>query len=76
MKRFNEGQVRDQVTLLPEGLEGWAAGVSSFGAVESLNNLTPVDVYFGPGQKILNMRREIKRKTIEQRSRNHFKQAA
>jgi len=37
MKRFNEGQVRDQVTLLPEGLEGWAAGVSSFGAVESLN---------------------------------------
>ena len=43
---------------------------------ESLDNLTPADVYFGRGQSILDMRKEIKRKTIEQRRRNHFKHAA
>jgi len=43
---------------------------------ESLDNLTPADVYFGRGQVILDMRKEIKRKTIEQRRRSHFKQAA
>ncbi len=43
---------------------------------ESLDNLTPADVYFGRGQNILHMRKEIKRKTIEQRRRNHFKMAA
>jgi len=34
------------------------------------------DVYFERGQKILDMRKEIKRRTIEQRRRNHFKAAA
>jgi len=43
---------------------------------ESLDNLTPADVYFQRGQNILDMRREIKRKTIKQRRRNHFKRAA
>jgi len=43
---------------------------------ESLDNLTPADVYFGRGQNILDMRKEIKRKTIEQRRRNHFNLAA
>ena len=43
---------------------------------ESLNNLTPADVYFGCGQRILDMRKEIKRKTIETRRRRHFKLAA
>jgi len=43
---------------------------------ESLDNLTPADVYFGRGQVILDRRKEIKRKTIEQRRRNHFKKAA
>ena len=43
---------------------------------ESLDNLTPADVYFGRGQNILDMRKEIKRKTIEHRRRNHFKMAA
>ena len=36
---------------------------------ESLDNLTPADVYFGRGQRILDMRKEIKRRTIEQRRR-------
>ena len=43
---------------------------------ESLDNLTPADVYFGRGQNILEMRKEIKRRTIEQRRRNHLKAAA
>lgn len=34
---------------------------------ESINNLTPADVYFGRGQTILLKRERIKRKTIERR---------
>ncbi len=43
---------------------------------ESLNNLTPADVYFGRGQTILLERETIKRKTIEQRRLQHAKTAA
>ena len=38
---------------------------------QSLKNLTPADVYFGRGQKILNMRERIKRDTIRQRRLQH-----
>ena len=34
---------------------------------ESLNNLTPADVYFGRGQTILLERERIKRRTIQHR---------
>jgi transposase InsO family protein len=43
---------------------------------ESLNNLTPADVYFGRGQTILLKRERIKRKTIEHRRLQHHKAAA
>ena len=43
---------------------------------ESLDNLTPADVYFGRGARILATRREIKRRTIAERRRLHFAQAA
>jgi putative transposase len=43
---------------------------------ESLNNLTPADVYVGRGQTILLEREKIKRKTIEHRRLQHFKNAA
>lgn len=43
---------------------------------ESLDNLTPADVYFGRAGRILVRRREIKRRTIEQRRRQHFNAAA
>ncbi len=43
---------------------------------ESLNNLTPADVYFGRGQSIINNRERIKRKTIEKRRLQHRKAAA
>jgi putative transposase len=41
---------------------------------ESLNNLTPADVYFKRGEKILKQREEIKQKTILQRRINHLLQ--
>jgi transposase InsO family protein len=43
---------------------------------ESLDNLTPADVYFGRSAHILKRREEIKRRTIEQRRRQHFSTAA
>ena len=43
---------------------------------ESLDNLTPADVYFGRGQTILLQRERIKRKTIEQRRLLHRQSAA
>ena len=43
---------------------------------ESLNNLTPADVYFGRAQSILNNRERIKQKTIETRRLQHRKAVA
>jgi putative transposase len=43
---------------------------------ESLNNLTPADVYLGRGPSILQQREEIKRRTIEQRRLQHHQAAA
>lgn len=43
---------------------------------ESLDNLTPADVYFGRDQRILKARCEIKRRTIAERRRLHFAKAA
>ena len=43
---------------------------------ESINNLTPADVYFGRGQTILLQRERIKHHTIAQRRLQHHRQAA
>jgi putative transposase len=43
---------------------------------ESIENLTPADVYFGRGQTILLERERIKRKTIQNRRLLHRRQAA
>ncbi|MEM8693869.1 MAG: IS3 family transposase, partial [Pseudomonadota bacterium] len=43
---------------------------------ESLQNLTPAEVYFGRGQTILRQREKIKQKTNETRSLLHRKSAA
>ena len=43
---------------------------------ESLNNLTPADVYFGRGQTILLARDRIKRTPIEHRRLQHRAAAA
>ncbi len=38
---------------------------------ESLGNLTPADVYYGRGAKILKMREEVKKQTIQKRRLQH-----
>lgn len=43
---------------------------------ESLNNLTPADVYFGRGQSILEERKRIKKLTIQNRRLQHQLKAA
>ncbi len=43
---------------------------------ESLQNLTPADVYFGRGQSILEQRERIKQKTFKQRRLQYRKHAA
>ena len=43
---------------------------------ESLENLTPADVYFGRGETILRERQRIRRQTIQQRRLMHFSHAA
>lgn len=43
---------------------------------ESLDNLTPADVYFGRAQAILTRREDIKLKTIELRRRLHLQSVA
>lgn len=43
---------------------------------ESLNNVTPADVYFGRDKAILRERAKIKKRTIQQRRLQHQKQAA
>ena len=43
---------------------------------ESINNLTPADVYFGRGKAILKQRERIKRKTMEARRLQFRKHAA
>lgn len=43
---------------------------------ERLNNLTPEDVYTGRGQAVLNRRRNIEQKTLQQRRRLYDRQNA
>ncbi|MEM7070032.1 MAG: IS3 family transposase [Pseudomonadota bacterium] len=41
---------------------------------ESLDNLTPADVYYGRGQAILDLRQQIKQQTLVQRRQTHYAQ--
>ena len=56
---------------LEQGIEEFVSYYNNCRYHESLDNLTPADVYFGRGQVILERREKIKRKTIEQRRRLH-----
>ena len=74
------GRILLENYYLPSGLErAVAAFVEHYNHCryhESLDNLTPADVYFGRANKVLNATREIKRKTIEHRRKLHFASAA
>ena len=43
---------------------------------ESLDNLTPADVYYRRGEKSLSMRQNIKRRTLERRRQLHYQRKA
>ena len=52
---------------LKEAIEAWVNYYNSERYHESLNNLTPDDIYYGRGEEILKKRQEIKEKTMEER---------
>jgi transposase InsO family protein len=41
---------------------------------ESLDNLTPADMFFGRAEQILTQREEVKRRTLQERRNHHFQQ--
>ncbi len=43
---------------------------------ESLDNLTPTNMYYRRGETVLSMRQKIKRRTLEQRHQLHYQQKA
>ena len=61
---------------LEEQIEAFVADYNHHRYHESIDNLTPADVYCGRGQIILLQRERIKRKTIEQRRLQHRRAAA
>jgi hypothetical protein len=65
----------EKIRIVLDGLRGEET-IAELCRQESINNLTPADVYFGRGQAILNQRERIKRKTIETRRLHHRKYAA
>jgi putative transposase len=40
---------------------------------ESLQNLTPADVYFGRADEVLKIRQQIKSETLKRRKREYYK---
>ena len=61
---------------LEEQIEAFVADYNHHRYHESIDNLTPADVYFGRGQTILLQRERIKRRTIAQSRLQHRRQAA
>ena len=66
---FLPGNLKNQI-------ENFVTGYNHHRYHESLNNLTPTDVYFWRGQSILNQRERIKLKTINQRRLQYRNNAA
>ena len=61
---------------LPDELKAFVDHYNHHRHHESLNNVTPADVYFGRDKAILREREKIKKRTIQQRRLQHQKQAA
>ena len=61
---------------LENQIEAFVTNYNHHRCHESIDNLTPADVYFGRGQTILLERERIKRKTIQNRRLLHRRQAA
>jgi len=61
---------------LPGDLEAFVDHYNHQRYYESINNVTPADVYFGRDKAILQQRERIKRKTLETRRLHHRQRAA
>ena len=61
---------------LPGDLEAFVDYYNHQRYHESINNVTPADVYFGRDKAILQQRERIKRKTLETRRLHHRQRAA
>jgi putative transposase len=61
---------------LPDELEAFVGHYNHQRYHESLNNVTPADVYTGRGQTILLEREKTKRRTLKLRRLQHAKSAA
>jgi len=59
---------------LESAIDGFVAYYNHERYHESLNNLTPADVYYDRGEKILSLRQKIKERTLEKRRRLHYQQ--
>ena len=65
-----------QAERIEDQIESFVADYNHRRYHESIDNLTPADVYFGRGQTILRERERIKRNTIQTRRLLHRTQAA
>jgi len=59
---------------LKEALHQFVQYYNHYRYHESLNNVTPADVYYGRQDEILKRREIIKQKTIRQRRKDYFTQ--
>ena len=57
---------------LEQAIEKWGNYYNDCRYHKSLDNLTPADVYFGRGAKILEQRKIIKQNTIKHRRNNYL----
>ena len=57
---------------LEEHLQGFVSYYNHERYHESLNNLTPADVFYGRGEEILNQRELIKQSTLATRRQMHY----
>ena len=75
-KTCRQGYVWREAFAGDKQIETFVADYNHHRYHESIDNLTPADVYFGRGQTILLQRERIKRQTIAQRRLQYQRQAA
>ena len=59
---------------LEEAVAGFVDDYNQHRYHESLDNVTPADVYYGRNEEVLTQRELIKQKTLQARRRNHVQQ--
>ena len=58
---------------LEQAIEQWVEHYNHRRYHESLDNVTPADVFFGRQQEILSRRESVKRRTLAERRRENLK---